>query len=172
MGFIILLLFIGVPIIEIATFIQVGDLIGLWPTLAVVVLTAIIGTSLLRHQGLNTLAKAQTNLNAGRLPAEEIFDGLCMLLAGALLLTPGFVTDSVGFLLFFPPFRALIRGKVIDVVRNSKNIHVMGAGHAPFNDGATHSHRPSNPPTSETIIDADFEEVERNPDSPWSEKKD
>jgi UPF0716 protein FxsA len=109
MAYIILVFMIGVPLAEIAVFIEVGGRIGLWPTIATVVLTAMIGTALLRRQGLATLRKVQESLEQNRLPLAEVFDGLCLLAAGALLLTPGFVTDAVGFLLFFPPFRAALR---------------------------------------------------------------
>ncbi len=105
MPVILLLMFIGVPILEIAVFIQAGELIGLWPTLATVVVTAIIGTALLRAQGLATLARARQSLDQGKIPVEDIYIGLCLLVAGLLLLTPGFITDGVGFLLFLPPFR-------------------------------------------------------------------
>ena len=90
MGFFILLLFIAVPIVEISVFIQVGDVIGLWPTIAIVILTALMGTAMLRQQGLSTLMRAQSAMNEGRLPATELFDGLCLVIAGAFLLTPGF----------------------------------------------------------------------------------
>jgi len=102
-------LFLFTPLIEIAVFIEVGDRLGLWPTLGVVVLTAILGAGLFRVQGLSTLRQAQANLNANVFPAREVFDGLCLLVAGTLLITPGFVTDSLGFLLFFPPFRHGLR---------------------------------------------------------------
>jgi len=171
MGFIVLLLFIGVPIIEISVFIQVGDLIGLWPTLIIVILTAIIGTALLRQQGLSTLMRAQAAMNEGRLPAEELFDGMCLLLAGAFLLTPGFVTDTIGFLLFFPPFRAFIRQKGKDFILKNGNIHMMGPDGQPIHPNTPH-HQSQQPKSDSTIIDADFEEVDPNPDSPWVEKKD
>lgn len=109
MAILLLAAFIAVPIVEIAVFIQVGGWIGLWPTLALVVLTALIGTWQLRLQGLATLDRARGQLDRGVLPARELFDGLCLLLAGALLLTPGFVTDVVGLLLFLPPVRDLLR---------------------------------------------------------------
>ncbi len=109
MGVILLLVMVGVPIVEIAVFIEVGGRIGLWPTLGVVVLTAIAGSSLLRHQGLSTLLLARESLQRGQFPVIEVFDGLCLVLAGALLLTPGFVTDAVGLLLFVPALRALAR---------------------------------------------------------------
>ncbi len=109
MGVILFAAMVGVPIVEIAVFIRVGDSIGLWPTLGTVVLTAIVGTVLLRHQGWNTLARVRDSLEKGLFPMAELFDGLCLLVAGALLLTPGFVTDSVGLLLFVPGFRSVLR---------------------------------------------------------------
>ncbi|WP_135081300.1 FxsA family protein [Terasakiella sp. SH-1] len=170
MGFFILLLFIAVPVTEIAVFIQVGDIIGLWPTIAIVILTAILGTALLRQQGMNTLMRAQATLNTGHLPTAELFDGACLLFAGALLLTPGFVTDTVGFLLFFPPFRAFLRHKAKDLVKNSSNIHMMGPDGRPFEPHPPHSqpHQGAN----SSVIDGEFEEVKANPESPWSEKQD
>jgi UPF0716 protein FxsA len=100
------------PLIEIAVFIEVGGALGLWPTLAIVILTAMLGTALFRIQGLAVLRQAQTSLGVNQFPAHAVFDGLCLLVAGALLITPGFVTDGFGFLLFLPPFRALLRGLV------------------------------------------------------------
>ena len=105
MAAILFLAFVFVPIIEIGVFIQVGGWIGLWPTLAVIVLTAVIGTALLRQQGLATLTRAQQEMATGHMPVRELFDGVCLLAAGALLLTPGFVTDAVGFALFTPIVR-------------------------------------------------------------------
>lgn len=109
MALLLLAAFIGVPLLEIAVFIQVGGLLGLWPTLAIVILTAVIGTALLRVQGLATLARAQAQMQQGALPTRELFDGACLLIAGVLLLTPGFVTDGLGFLLFLPAVRDILR---------------------------------------------------------------
>jgi len=169
MGFIVLLLFIIIPIIEISVFIQVGDWIGLWPTISIVILTAIAGTALLRQQGLSTLMKAQQSMNEGRMPTSELFDGACLLIAGALLLTPGFVTDTIGFLLFLPPFRAFLRSQAGGIIKKSGKIHIVGE-----NSGSRHSNgrSPHQNPKNSTVIDADFEEVDPNPDSPWSDKKD
>ena len=100
----ILLAFIAVPIIEIAVFLEVGAQIGVLNTILMIVVTAIIGTWLLRSQGIQTLQRAQESLNQNVFPAFEVFDGLCLLFAGGLLLTPGFVTDAVGFFLFVPHF--------------------------------------------------------------------
>ena len=109
MGLLLLAAFIGVPLLEIAVFIVVGDALGLWPTLVLVILTAIIGSWQLRAQGLAALASARVQIERGALPTRELFDGACLLGAGALLLTPGFVTDTIGFLLFLPPLRAFLR---------------------------------------------------------------
>ena len=109
MALFILVALIATPIAEIALFIEIGGQIGLWPTLAVVVLTALLGTGLLRVQGLATLGRMQESLARNRFPAVELFDGICLLIAGVLLLTPGFLTDALGFLLLVPPVRAGLR---------------------------------------------------------------
>lgn len=98
-------LFIAVPLIEIALFIQVGGWIGLWPTLAVVVLTAIAGTYLVRRQGLTALNDLRRALEELDNPALPLAHGAMILFAGALLLTPGFFTDTVGILLLIPAVR-------------------------------------------------------------------
>ncbi len=109
MALLLLAAFILVPLIEIGLFIEVGGWIGLWPTLGLIILTAVIGTALLRQQGLATLRRAQSQMDAGQVPAKELFDGACLLFGGLLLLTPGFFTDAVGFLLLMPPIRDLLR---------------------------------------------------------------
>lgn len=103
------LVFIGMPLLEIAVFIEVGGVIGVWPTIALTIATALAGSLLLRVQGLSTLMRARAEIDRGELPARELFEGLCLVLAGALLLVPGFVTDTLGLMLFFPPFRHLLR---------------------------------------------------------------
>ena len=98
-------LFVAVPLIEIALFIQAGGAIGLWPTLGIVVLTAILGSWLVRDQGLRALAELRRSLDDLRNPAEPLAHGALILLSGALLLTPGFFTDAIGFLLLIPAVR-------------------------------------------------------------------
>lgn len=110
MGLLILITMIAVPIVEIVIFIEAGEALGLWKTIGFVFLTAVAGAALLRHQGLTTLARVRESMDRGRLPVAELFDGLCQLIAGALLLTPGFITDGIGLLLFVPPFRWVLRG--------------------------------------------------------------
>ena len=101
----IAILFLVVPIIEIYLLIQVGQVIGAGWTILLVVLTAVIGVWLLRIQGLSTLTRAQRRLQENELPAREILEGMALVVAGAFLLTPGFFTDTIGFLLLFPPTR-------------------------------------------------------------------
>lgn len=105
-----LLIFIVVPVVEMYILIEVGAIIGAWPTIGLVLLTAMIGLALLRQQGFSTLARGMQRLDAGELPAEEMLEGLLLAVGGALLLTPGFVTDAFGFALLLPfSRRALAR---------------------------------------------------------------
>ena len=117
---------IGIPIVEIAVFIEVGGRIGVWPTVGLIVLTAAIGLGLLRHQGLGVLGRANAAQERGELPIDEVFDGLCLLVAGALLLTPGFVTDTLGLLLFAPPLRAALRRALGRHLARSGRFRVWG----------------------------------------------
>lgn len=105
----LLILFIAIPILELALFLKLGRLIGVVPTLAIILVTAVLGASLARRQGLQVVGRLQAEMAAGRLPHAEIVDGLLILMAGALLITPGFLTDGLGFLLLAPPFRAKLR---------------------------------------------------------------
>lgn len=154
MAIILLLLFIGVPILEIAVFIQAGELIGLWPTLAIVVLTAIVGTALLRAQGLATLARARQNLDRGEIPVEEVFTGVCLLVAGALLLTPGFVTDFVGMLLFVPPVRNVIGHFILSAVARGRNTRMWVDGEEIVTP------RNGRGPTRHDAIDVDYTDLD------------
>lgn len=171
MGFYVFAIFVAMPIIEIAVFIQAGELIGLWPTIGVVVLTAIIGTSLMRAQGLQTLAKAQRQMDQGEMPIGALFDGICILVAGVLLLTPGFVTDTFGFLLLVPPLRQLIGAKVIMKLVQSGNIRTSfgGGGFGGSHPGGPGTQGPRGSSGARSrgkgpIIDGDFEDV--SPDDP------
>lgn len=101
--------FIIVPIIEIYLIVQVDAAIGGWETVGLLVLDSIIGAWLVRREGFSILAKVQTALGRGDLPTNELIDGMLVLFAGALMLTPGFLTDGLGFLLLLPPSRAIVR---------------------------------------------------------------
>ena len=148
------LAFLLVPIIEIALFIQVGGLIGLWPTLLIVVLTAMLGTSLVRNQGLMTLGKLQQSFERLENPSEPLAHGAMILISGALLLTPGFFTDAVGFALLVPGIRNWL------IVRLSKRVKVQS-----FQTGAgfqAHTQTRRRPDDGD-IIDGEWEEVSAKP---------
>ena len=98
-------LFIGIPLIEIYLFIEIGGAIGALPTVALVVITALAGVALLRAQGLQTMAKFQQRVAQGEVPADTMLEGAALLFGGALLLTPGFLTDTIGFLCLLPVTR-------------------------------------------------------------------
>jgi UPF0716 protein FxsA len=106
------LLFILVPLLELVLLIELGQVVGLWPTLGLVVATGAAGAALARAQGLRTLFAFQEASAGGRLPAQEIQDGLAILVGGALLLTPGLITDIVGFSLLLPPTRKWIQARL------------------------------------------------------------
>ena len=108
MGPLLFLLFVAVPIGELALLIKIGDILGLPMTVAIVIVTGMVGASLARWQGLLVMRKLRTELNAGRMPAGPMFEGVLLLIAGAFLITPGVITDVVGFLLLIPPFRWLV----------------------------------------------------------------
>ncbi|MCW4440107.1 FxsA family protein [Vibrio splendidus] len=135
---ILLLLFIFVPIIEIGLFIQVGGFLGLWPTIALVLITAFVGASLVRSQGIQTLMSVQGRLQQGEMPAQQILEGVMLAVAGVLLLTPGFMTDALGMLVLLPAPRAMIAKKMMEkmVVTNmSGGFHAggqAGFGQNPF----------------------------------------
>jgi UPF0716 protein FxsA len=102
-------LFILVPIAELAIIIQVGQLLGLWWTLALLVADSVLGSLLMRSQGRAAWRRFTTALQAGRPPAREVADGVLIIFGGALLLTPGFISDVAGLLFLLPPTRAVIR---------------------------------------------------------------
>ncbi len=120
----ILLAFIIVPTFELVVLLQTGALIGLWPTLTIIILTALVGSALLKKQGLSTLARFQKTVHNGELPLQEMFDGLFLLIAGILLLTPGFVTDGFGLILFFPFIRNCLL-KIISTRIQNHNMFTM-----------------------------------------------
>lgn len=147
-----LIIFIAVPIIEIAAFIKIGDIIGLWPTIACIILTAIVGTFVLRQQGLSVLQKAQTSLQNNQVPLDSVIHGAFLLVAGALLLTPGFFTDAVGFILLVPPARSMIAHFLWK--RMKDRVHIYGAG------AAGQGQRPPGGPDRGPIIEGEAVEVE------------
>jgi UPF0716 protein FxsA len=179
---IILIAFIVTPIVEIALFIEAGDRFGLWPTLAAVIATAIAGTWLLRRQGFAAWTRATQSLRGNVFPMAEVFTGLCLVAAGALLLTPGFLTDAIGLALFAPPVRRMLARLLAAKFKRSGGAKVWVNG-APVNftgdnRGAQGKPGAQGTPGANDIIDAEFTEVKSsdpgntadnpaNPDSPW-----
>lgn len=108
MGRLLFVVFLIVPMIEIALFISLGQLIGLWPTLLGVVITALIGSFVIRQQGMSLISDIRKTTAAGALPAQQLAEGMMLGIAGALLLTPGYFTDFVGFLFLVPTIRSQI----------------------------------------------------------------
>lgn len=152
----LILFFVAVPLAELALLIWLGGQAGLAATIALVVVTGILGASLARWQGLATLARFQRRLAAGELPHEDLIDGILILLAGAVLLTPGLLTDLAGFLLLVPAVRSGLRHQLLR--RLERRLVVVGAatGGAPRSDSA-HG-------TGGDVLDAEFTVKEENRD--------
>jgi UPF0716 protein FxsA len=148
----LLLALIAVPLIEVALFIQIGGVIGLLPTIGAIILTAVIGAALLRRQGLKAVADAQAAADRGEAPIRPVFDVFCLFFAGALLLTPGFLTDAVGFALLIPAVRAMIGYRLWEWARHRIHIHQAGG---PGARGGPGRGRPG-------VIDVEYEEVDES----------
>lgn len=140
------LLFLLVPLIEIALFIQVGGFIGLWPTLGIVILTAVAGTFLIRSQGSAVLTQLRGSMESLQDPTEPLAHGAMVLFAGALLLTPGFFTDALGLSLMIPG----VRGKIFRFIRARVTV-------TEFRYGDGQPRRPQDP----TVIDGEFEDLDQ-----------
>ena len=147
LGLILLAALIGLPLLEIALFIKVGGWLGLGPTLALIVLSAVIGVWMIRWQGISVMLRAQRELAEGTLPVLRAFEGLCLAIAGVLLLTPGFFTDALGALLLVPAVRRML----YRYLRHRIEPHVIGVSSPPRDP----AHRAPGP-----IIDAEYEQVE------------
>lgn len=157
------LAFLLVPLIEIGLFIQIGGAIGLWPTLAIVVITAFLGTWLVRNQGRMAMGQLQSSFSQLRDPTEPLAHGAMILFSGALLLTPGFFTDAVGFALLVPP----VRVAVYSFIRSRVRVSGFQMGTAEFSQTRQDYH--SRDFTGQgDVIDGDFEEVTptRKPQGP------
>ena len=146
----LLIAFIAVPIIEIALFIQIGGFLGLFPTLAVVLITAIAGTYLVRAQGLSVLSQLQSRFREMNDPSEPLAHGAMILFSGALLLTPGFFTDFIGFLLLIPNVRTTVFQKVKERINIQKsNFETQFS-------------------SSQNTYEGEYEPVSSSENSPWA----
>lgn len=137
-----LLLFILIPIAEIMLLLKVSQFIGAWTTVGLVLLTAFLGINLLKRQGLSTLSRFQQRLQSGQIPAQEMVEGMLIAFSGALLLTPGFITDAIGFTCLIPPVRALIAKRILRsgggfIMGGFSSQAGFGQPRSPFDKGET-----------------------------------
>ncbi|MDX6625570.1 MAG: protein FxsA [Solirubrobacterales bacterium] len=151
----LIVLFIVVPIAELYVIIQVGEAIGLWPTLALLLADALLGSFLLKHQGRGAWRRFNEALAQRRFPGKEVVDGLLIVVGGTLLLAPGFLTDIVGLLLLIPPSRAVVRGLLRRFTVGRFMVVGMPGGGAP-------TRGPSGDPARDYDFDATAEEVPVN----------
>ena len=153
------LLFILVPLAELAILIKLGEVIGIAATIALVIATAVIGVSLLKRQGLAAISRARTTVEAGEFPVESVVDGACLLVAGAFLLTPGLLTDTVGFSLLIPQVRRGMARWLFNKLIASGHMHVGG-----FDAGGgmrgNESPRQQDTPASEgSVIEGEYQDI-------------
>lgn len=180
MFLILLLVFIIVPALELSVLIQVGDALGVWPTIGLVFFTAIVGVSLVRSQGLSTLMTVQQKLARGEAPGQEIVEGMMLAAAGVLLLIPGFVTDALGLLLLTPftraPIAAFMYKRMQLKVMANGGVHGGFGQQGPFNQ-SPFGQNPFEPPRDQNnTFEGDFEHKDdpsqKRPESHQIDNKD
>lgn len=161
---VLFLLFVIIPIIEIAVLMQVGAVLGVWTTLAIVIITAWLGAKNVRQQGITTLQSVQTKMAQGEMPSDEIMAGVLLLVSGVLLVTPGFVTDAFGLALLVPAVRAvLIRNlqhQLITKQTSSASFHHQSFSFNQENNGQNNPQNiHENTPNSRqgNVIDGEYE---------------
>ncbi|MDX6371092.1 MAG: protein FxsA [Nocardioidaceae bacterium] len=132
LGWLLVALFIAVPLVEIYVIIQVGQAIGAWWTILLLVLDSILGSWLIRHEGSRAFRALREALDSGRMPARELADGALILIGGTLMLAPGFVTDAFGVLMILPVTRPLFRRMLTGVV--ARRLVVFGTAQRPGPD--------------------------------------
>ena len=159
MRFLLILLFIVVPIAELAVLIQIGELIGVWWTIALLVADAVIGSMLARSQGRTTWRRFNEAIREGRVPAREVMDGALVVFGGALLLAPGFITDILGVFLLLPPTRAFVRALLVRRYAGRMVASMTGPRVSRGPDGAG-----SRPPRARQSYDVEGTAVDTPPD--------
>lgn len=156
----LLLLFV-LPLLEIAVFVEVGDAIGAWPTVGLVVLAAVVGSLLLRTQGLSVLRRAQMAAQRGEAPVGAVFEGFCVVVAAVLLMIPGFISDAIGLLLFVPAVRNRLGRWLLDRLQRSGAMRVWTAGAGPQQRPG---HRPRPFDAGQPgVIDGEYREIDPEP---------
>jgi len=150
----LVLLFIAVPIAELAVIIQVGQAIGIWWTIGLLIADSILGSMLMRHQGRTAWRRFNEAVAGGRVPAREVLDGALVIFGGALLLTPGFLTDILGLILLIPPTRAVVR----KILARRLTHRMVAAANRPR---APHAHD-----VEGTAVDIDPDRIEHRREAP------
>ncbi len=158
---------LGIPLIEVALFVVVGGAIGLWPTVGLVIATAIVGTALIRRQGLAILDQARVKLDRGEPPVGDMFHAMGLVIAGVLLLTPGFLTDTLGFILLVPAVRSAF-GRFL-WARLGKGERPGATARDDVIDGDYTRVDPAAARARRTLPPGDSKESGPNPDSPWKQ---
>lgn len=151
----LLLLFVLTPLIELWLLMLAGSRLGTTPTVALVLITGVVGAALSRWQGLRTWLSIQQQMQEGRLPADALLDGLMILVAGLLLITPGILTDLAGFSLLIPPVRQLLRGRLRRTFQVHSSIQVQA-----FGGPGRSADSPHRTPADDDVIDVEFERQE------------
>lgn len=149
------ILFILIPVAEIFVFMKVSGQIGLGTALLMALGTAILGGAIVKHQGIITMMKAQDSLRKGSIPSKELFDGLCIVASGATLITPGFITDIIGFALLIPKVRDILRDKLSQSAKFS--MHSFHGQNTEY-----HEYGYQNQSQDPDIIDVEFETIEKD----------
>jgi UPF0716 protein FxsA len=165
MPVLLLILFVVVPIAELYVIVQIAGEIGILPTLALLVIDSIVGVMLMKSQGRLAWRRFNEATAAGRIPAREVADGALIILGGAFLLTPGFLTDIIGFLLLIPPTRLLFRKTVIGLFAKRNPITYVGVKAAPhaeraWNERAARRREPNGDYVEGTASEVDDEPAE------------
>lgn len=179
------LILLGWPLAEIAGFVIVGKAVGLWITLALVIGTAVLGLSLIRSQGMQMLRQMSAEGRQGRMPASSMVEGAMIVIAGILLMLPGFLSDIVGIALIIPPVRKLLWtliGRRVVVVQSGRGAsYTYRSGEQAPGQGPGQKrpeHNPSGPSGAPSVVDLDDSEFHRNgnstpnPSSPWVNHQD
>ncbi len=163
-------MFAVLPIVEIALLVNIGEQIGGWNMVGIVIFTAFVGAYLVRREGLSTLMQAQQKMQAGAMPGQEMAEGLLLVIAGVLLVTPGFITDGLGFLMSFPLTRPLIAKSMMKQVTVGMMNGQNQTSHSSFqyqtSQNQAHNQAKWDPnQTGEDIIEGEFvtkDDVENN----------
>ncbi|NOX58727.1 MAG: FxsA family protein [Planctomycetes bacterium] len=155
----LLLLFISMPILELWLLIQIGGVMGAGPTIALVVLTGIIGAGLARREGLRTMLKIQERMAAGAIPTDDMVEGLLIFVSAVLLVTPGVITDAVGFAMLIGPIRRVVRAKLVKQFKTRTVVRPGQGASVQFHAAGFAATRPTRKPTREQIEDRQFIDV-------------